>query len=889
METNDIQVPTAVAVESATEITDNVDRTFSIISESMEETKIGIPVVEVVQYDENFNYVLPQTDNDTIESTLWVCNDCDLRYKYHTSFLNHMEREHPDKVADVDDEIQVSSLRSQTGDKNKGEEQSRVSTKQWICQICDRNFEYYVSFTEHLNGDHPDVDHEDTDSFDTIKIENYNKISMNDFYVEDPDELSDTQDSVLSAKSHKSLIRQKSSLRTVRKWVCEMCDRTFNYKLSFDKHMTREHPDEDRKDSDHYVVNDKGDDVNGTDYHQDNHASRMEDFEDNTVDAAKPRRKPKSTSIYYPGKKRKKKGKSRQGKDTGRISTKRWICKMCDKSCGYFGVFTNHMRRQHPDMNYYDSDQFVVVEGGVETKISKETNPPDGHVDGHVDNNKASVTEDKGDQSVKQSVKKWVCKICGQSFNHHLPFNNHMKRQHPSENYKNSEHVFAIETGDQEVDHHNHRDKNDSLLAKDSESNPIGRRPDDRTRRRYKNAEKFWERELKRLDLDRVNQEEKEDIESNATGVRKSRRKTPRTDYKLLQDLRYLFVKEPKRSKSRETCDLNESGSQGKKEEEGYKKRHPKPILKEVEKKTQHLPCRTRELVTREIPDDCKKCGKHFENDNHLAEHLRWYHFEAERGTAYIDEEGKLVSKVDVEALHKEIRAKRQKRYLERKQGMKVRNFNCMDCPKKQRKHYQNDWSLAIHRKTMSNVRASQRVLELKKQRTHENGEHTSSKHEASSAMIVNTSKTKKSNSQASKRKKVNDSQEAAVNIEEAQVGNHSLCSSTDVPNNEAIDLSQIHNPRSTACTMISMADAGETDSTEALQQSCSQSHEYQPQHHHNTRQSARIQSLQRTFSAFNPIVSGECLICEEPVNDLRTHYTDVHKVPSDKLQKFLN
>ena len=198
-------------------------------------------------------------------------------------------------------------------------------------------------------------------------------------------------------------------------------------------------------------------------------------------------------------------------------------------------------------------------------------------------------------------------------------------------------------------------------------------------------------------------------------------------------------------------------------------------------------------------------------------------------------------------------------------------------------------------KKDWSNVRVSQHVPELKKQRrTQEDGEDISSKHGApSSAVIVNalkndTVKTKKSNSQGSKRKKVNDSQDAA-NIEEAQVGNHSLSSSTNVPNSEAIDLSQIHNPLSIACTMISMTDSHETDSTQTLQQSCSQSHKYQSQHHHNTRQSARTQSLQREFSSFNPIVSGECLICEQPVNDLRTHYTDVHKVPNDKLQKFLN
>lgn len=112
-----------------------------------------------------------------------------------------------------------------------------------------------------------------------------------------------------------------------------------------------------------------------------------------------------------------------------------------------------------------------------------------------------------------------------------------------------------------------------------------------------------------------------------------------------------------------------------------------------------------------------------------------------------------------------------------------------------------------------------------------------------SSAVIANPSKTKKSNSQESKRKKVNDSQETTAIIEEAQVSDHSLSSSTYVPNNEATDFSQI--ALSTTCTMISMTDP-QTYSTQVLQQSSSQSHQYQPQHqpqhHHNTRYSAHRQ-----------------------------------------------
>lgn len=239
----------------------------------------------------------------------------------------------------------------------------------------------------------------------------------------------------------------------------------------------------------------------------------------------------------------------------------------------------------------------------------------------------------------------------------------------------------------------------------------------------------------------------------------------------------------------------------------------------------------------------CEKCGKGYASQNSLRKHKKWHD-----GYVYQCKECPGVFK-------------HSSTYREHynKIHLKVMRNQCKFCGRRfwqignMGKHIKiKHQDGIIHhelfaendKKDWSNVTVAQRVPELMKQRrTREDGDDALSKHGASSsAVVVNAPKTKKSNSQGSKRKKVNDSQEATAIVEEAQVSHHSFSSSIYIPNNEANDFSQIQNPLSTTCTMISMTDPHETNSTQALQQSASQSHQYQPQHDHNTRYSAHQQ-----------------------------------------------
>src|SRR5258707_14498421 len=73
-----------------------------VVSDSVENTKIGIPV-EVIKTEIKPSNEVIQGDYNSIQAQLWVCEDCDLRYKYYTSYLNHMDREHPDQLEGEDD------------------------------------------------------------------------------------------------------------------------------------------------------------------------------------------------------------------------------------------------------------------------------------------------------------------------------------------------------------------------------------------------------------------------------------------------------------------------------------------------------------------------------------------------------------------------------------------------------------------------------------------------------------------------------------------------------------------------------------------------------------------------------------------------------------------
>ena len=103
------------------------------------------------------------------------------------------------------------------------------------------------------------------------------------------------------------------------------------------------------------------------------------------------------------------------------------------------------------------------------------------------------------------------------------------------------------------------------------------------------------------------------------------------------------------------------------------------------------IPKNTRKVVAIPgIPDDCKKCGKHFEDDHVLCLHLRWDHFEKERGVDFKEV-------LQKERLENKLQASiRLKNY---RKGQRVLTSKCDVC----NRLFRNDQFLANHRKKYHN------------------------------------------------------------------------------------------------------------------------------------------------------------------------------------------
>ena len=95
--------------------------------------------VETVNVELNVQLSVEPIDGTTVkkerreEAGLFNCNDCDLTYKYYTSYLKHVEREHPDKIVadDSDDNNDDDDNRFQdyiTGDVPHAEDDSSQDT-----------------------------------------------------------------------------------------------------------------------------------------------------------------------------------------------------------------------------------------------------------------------------------------------------------------------------------------------------------------------------------------------------------------------------------------------------------------------------------------------------------------------------------------------------------------------------------------------------------------------------------------------------------------------------------------------------------------------------------------------------------------------------------------
>lgn len=105
------------------------------------------------------------------------------------------------------------------------------------------------------------------------------------------------------------------------------------------------------------------------------------------------------------------------------------------------------------------------------------------------------------------------------------------------------------------------------------------------------------------------------------------------------------------------------------------------------------------------VPDDCRKCGKHFEDDYILCQHLRYEHFEKDRGNVSVKPNGDPETLAEIlEAKTKEAKEKRRLRRRLRNAGVTAYPFKCDICPPRQGKGpptmrcFKTVLNLAIHR-----------------------------------------------------------------------------------------------------------------------------------------------------------------------------------------------
>ena len=137
------------------------------------------------------------------------------------------------------------------------------------------------------------------------------------------------------------------------------------------------------------------------------------------------------------------------------------------------------------------------------------------------------------------------------------------------------------------------------------------------------------------------------------------------------------------------TFNINKPG------EKRFQKRNCKMILPKMDKdgiRVQPKLFKTSTVIPG-MPDTCRKCGREFEDDHVLCQHLRWEHFEKDRGNVYHDVYGEVVK--DLSVLEERARQQHRDYRKNRSKDAVARTFVCDSCPVK----FKYDWTLAIHRK----------------------------------------------------------------------------------------------------------------------------------------------------------------------------------------------